>query len=869
LAGRADDLLRLRAWFDSPSRLLTLTGPPGVGKTSLGQRFSLDLRAEGASVLSLSLGRVEGPDEFYAELGRVADVTLLPGTDADAALAHALSDRGPCLLWLDGLRAGMPGMVSIVCDLLDACPELSVLVSSQARLHLAQERVHAVRPLACPVPGQADAESPAIAMWIARVRRFAPDYAPSGEALEEVAEIVRRLDGLPLAIGLAAGRMELLDAAQILARLTSDAAPQSVRDAIAEAWSQLRPIEARALAQCACFRGGFSVEAAEAVLALDEVPVLDTLQALRDRSLLRILPSASVGRRLELLRAVADHGLAELTRAGLLDATFARHAAFYGAWATRLVDAPHAGLHPRLIERDNLLAVVERWLEDEAQDLELARHGAACLVAVEPVFWAHGPHDQQHALLERAVSHAGHLEREVQAELWRMRAGALRRAGRIEQAVSAFEEALSRLPEGDRAAAVLGEMSLALAEAGRLKQAMEALERALELCVMPEAEAPLRVRMGDLMHDAGRVDEASAQLEQALETYRREDDTVGMLTASINLANVLASRGAEAEAGARFELVHEEAQAAGHEYLAAYALLGAGLAAHAAGDLDPARASYEKAFAVLQRLHATRDAGLCQAYLAWLDFTQGDTERAAEQAEAALRVIEASGNVRYAALVRGRLAVMEAALGWLDASASDVERALSCITRDRDPCLGAALSLHALHAGLLAASGSLAARTRGEARRQLSATRDLAQRSAEVRLARHALEAALSEASAEPEPEVGEAEVLRVGPETRWFALGDKPAVDLARRGAQRRILHFLVQAREAETRTPASVYELFDVGWPGQEISPEHCANRVYNALFELRKSGLRRVILRHDDGYLLDPLFRLQREQGDARAG
>lgn len=870
----------MHAWRDSGGRLLTLSGPPGVGKTSLGRRFVLDVKADGDAVLSLNLQAVHDADELCAEVARELGAPLSPSADVDDALPRALDAVGPCLLWLDGLRGGAQGVGPVIEDWLDACPGLRVLITSQERLRLPMEWVHTVAPLATPRPGEARPESPAIALWIDRVRRILPGYAPDAAELEIIADIVRRVDGLPLAIELAAGRMELLDAKRIrqrlsdrfsvLSRPTSDAArsESTLRTALEWAWSHLSPVESSALAQCSIFVGGFTVEAAEAVVSLEELDapsVLDALQALREKSLLRSGRSPSDRRRrLALYHSVRQLATEKLRADEAFLATATRHGEYFAALAKMLGGQdgrrPEVALQDLAPERDNLLAVARRWL-DKDDSARFARAGAECTIALETVVLAHGPHDRQHVLLDRAVERVEELPAALQAEFLRVRANARRRAGRLTEARADCHAALPILRAGPSVpgleSRILGDLSVALAEGGLLAEALEALERALRVAGRDTARAPLLVRMGDILHDAGDLEGATRCLTEALDLHREAADRIGELTALINLGNVLGSRGSDVEASARFERVRAVAAETGHEYLAAYADMGAGLVAHDQGRHAAAREAYELSRQRLAAVGAIRDEGMCGGYIAWLDFTEGQPARSVTTAERALRGLEASGNIRYSALVRARLAVAEAALGWDDAASGDIERALARIDRPKDPCLGAAIALHAAHTELLLsadADGLL------QAQKEWEATRSLGSRSTEVRLARRALERAIqTRAPNGPATSARDGAILRVGPEARWFTFGGD-RVDLGRRGAQRRVLHRLVRARRAESREPLSVYDLFEAGWPGQTIGPEHSANRVYNALFELRKRGLRRAIIRHDDGYLLDPGLELE---------
>jgi predicted ATPase/class 3 adenylate cyclase/TolA-binding protein len=389
-------------------RLLTLTGPAGTGKTRLALQAAaelLDAFPEGAFLVSLA--PLSDPALIPAAAAAALGVRAPAGRPPLEALRDHLRDKR-LLLVLDNfehLLAAAP----LVVDLLAGCPGLKALVTSRAVLRLTGEHALVVPPLAVPdprrpPPAERLPEYEAVQLFVARARAARADFALTAETARAVAAICQRLDGLPLALELAAARTRHLPPPTLLARLESAAGGLPVladgpRDAPARqrtlraalAWSHaLLDAGERALfARLAVFAGGWTPAAAEAV-GEDGQPasdVLDGLGRLADHSLVRLEESTSGEPRFGLLETVREYAAERLAASGEEDATRQRHAGFYLALAERaeaelgpLRDgwwlAATQGAEPgprgqawldRLeAEHDNLLAAL-RWLADQGR----------------------------------------------------------------------------------------------------------------------------------------------------------------------------------------------------------------------------------------------------------------------------------------------------------------------------------------------------------------------------------------------------------------------------------------------------------------------------------------------------------------------
>ncbi|HEX2282870.1 MAG TPA: AAA family ATPase, partial [Thermomicrobiales bacterium] len=357
IVGRDGELAEARAvLLDSGVHLLTLTGPGGVGKTRFALALAHDLRPEfSAGAAFVSLASSTSPEMVLPAIAR----GLFLRDEGDRPLRERLFAylrTRQMLLVLDNFEHVVEA-APLVSDLLTACPDLKVLATTSTVLRVQGEHEFSLRPLGLPqgeLPTDLDALSrvDAVALFVQRARTVRPDFTLTGTNAPIIAEICRMLDGLPLAIELAAARSKVLSPSDLLARLddrrfqvlvsNSRDVPerqQTMRNAIEWGYNLLDADEQALFRTLSVFGGGWTLPAAEAVLAHTGTDVLDGLASLTDKSLVRQREDSEGELRFWMLETIREYGLERLVECGDEDAVRGAHARYFEQMSVEAVDA--------------------------------------------------------------------------------------------------------------------------------------------------------------------------------------------------------------------------------------------------------------------------------------------------------------------------------------------------------------------------------------------------------------------------------------------------------------------------------------------------------------------------------------------------
>jgi predicted ATPase len=820
--GRQRELQDVEEVMARGERLITLTGPGGVGKT----RMALELaRRDGRTLLFCDLSEARSLEAVLDVVSRALGIDLSKASGI-GRIAIALEGRGAAFVVLDNCENVVEAVAQAAAEWHARAPQALFMVTSREPLRVRAEQLFPVPPLSLPAGAEDLLSSDAGALFDDCIRRRSPNYRLEAEL---AADVVRRVDGLPLAIELCAARVAQIGLKNVADRLGLDrlgldllsggardaaARQQTMRATVAWSWELLTAAERTVLEQCSVFRGGFTLEAVIEVLPDIEAHPTHVV-ALVDKSMLRTIQEPDGTVRFDMYDVIRAFAGERLEASGRVEAARLAHMTYF-ARATALGD----------VELPNLV------LAHTTAVAARAANEACTLALTLAIGGAQERIDAKLARLDAALDVADGADPDLVLRVRIARGEARATLGRLDEAEDEFTVSLARAEErhDERAeASALCGLGLVAWLRGDLDRAAKALESSRHLARRGNhaAEEMLALRRAiNLAVDAHRLDDAERDLEEARALARRIGDrpAEAIVVGTMSLLHHRAGRNEQARKDGLEALALFRAE--GDSVRSASTLCNLGVIAQELARHEEAHEHFEAARELAHKQGDRRLLGFVAGCQGRLEHALGRPAVAVEHYTFALGHLAEIGDQRHGALFRAGLGASLAARGDERAAQRELAAAAAAVP-DGDNHLHTTVDTY---------------RAFVEGEQHPSDAQALAESDEDLRIALALFKL--------PAPADG----LLVASDGAWFIAPGAPIVHLAKRRNLRRVLVALSKGRLAQPGRPLSVRDLIAAGWPGERILAEAASMRVYATVARLRKLGLVDYLVSRGDGYLLD---------------
>jgi predicted ATPase/class 3 adenylate cyclase len=708
---RADDFIGRESLLQQISRqivenrchLLTLVGSGGSGKTRLAEEWARRHQSSfpgGCHFIDLSETRET--TEVMQAMATQLDIHISSTHSSDAIL-RVLTLQGEALFILDNLEQVIEPVRAMMDEWMSTDIPGQWLCTSRTPLRINAEHVIEINPLT---------EDEAVQLFHNRALRVHTPEVDRTPISAEVKAIVQHLDGLPLAVELAASQMRLMSAAEMHHRMvaldTPDLTPsvsfhgllgqtipqtqlqeRTIRSTVSRSWELLEPWEQVTLAQCSVFRAGFELADAEAIVDLSEwseaPPTLVIIQSLLEHSLLRSETSRSGARRLSMLRSISAFSAEKLEERGKTSAIRYRHAKHFAQLGEAQQDIPSPASRVRQLHaqiRGNLDNL--RLGTETAVQRGDAITATLCALAAGRVYRNQGPADDGYRLIESAMN-CGALPPPLQCRANLMRSYLAWMKGDTDESwMRTIEtlEVIQPLNQPYLEAKIRNLKAMLLHARGEQDQALSENQRGLDLCIHPET---LPVRATLLMHRASflkttlKNDEAEHILRDSIRLMKEVNDAWSLPIAMNHLGCIFRSQGRYQESREILHTAWSLLQEVENYHYESVVLCNLGGTENEAGDLERARHAFEMAMEILEKSDSPWNHTQTLNNVALVCGQQEKWSESQRYLEQALRIMGSHDTIFIEGCLRGNLADALLHLGQFERAQDELSQSLSIL----------------------------------------------------------------------------------------------------------------------------------------------------------------------------------------------